>query len=410
MSETAVIVGAGQAGAECALELRRNGWPGGVALLGAEPHPPYQRPPLSKAYLAGGTDRDGLRLRPADFYAKEDIALRTDAAVAAIDRAAKRVHLADGERVPYGKLVLATGARPRPFDVPGAELDGVGCLRGIADADRLRADLAGAGRLVIVGGGYIGLEVAAVARGMGRAVTVVEAAERVLARVTSPVVSRFYADVHRAQGVEILCGAALESLRGRDGRVTTAVLADGRELPCDAVLIGVGVVPNSELAAAAGLAVDDGIVVDAAMRTDDPDIHAVGDCASAWNEFAGARVRLESVANALEQGRVAARHIAGAPDRPRETPWFWSDQYDLKLQTAGLAGTRYDAAVLRGDPAARAFAVAYLRDSRLIALDAVNAPAAFNVAKRVIAKGADGPAIDPAQIADETFDLKTLMR
>lgn len=404
MPERIVIVGAGQAGSECAIRLRALGFDGDVTMLGEEAFPPYQRPPLSKGFLAGELAADRLFLRPEAFYRDAGIALSLSAAVVGLDRRTRTVTTADGRTHGFSQLVLATGTRPRRLDLPGADLAGIGYLRGIADVERLRPSIRPGARLVVIGAGYVGLEVAAVAVKMGLAVTVLEAGTRVLARVTSPIVSDFYASQHRAAGVDLRLSARPIAFTGRE-RVTGVKLTDGTTIACDAVVVGIGVVPNTELAAAAGLAVDNGILVDAAMRTSDPDIHAIGDCACAFSPYAGARVRLESVPNALDQARIAAGAICGAAVAP-EPPWFWSDQFDLKLRTVGLGADRHDEIVLRGVPDSRAFSVFYLRERELVGLDAVNSPAAFNVGKRLIGRGIK---LDPIALGDAGFALKSLL-
>lgn len=405
VTEKIVIVGAGQAGSECAIRLRALGFGGEVTLLGQEAYAPYQRPPLSKGFLAGELDVDRLLLRPETFYRDAGITLEVSAAIETIDPRRRTVRTRDGRAHGFSRLVLATGTRPRRLDLPGSDLAGIGYLRGITDVERLRPSIRPGSRLVIIGAGYVGLEVAAVAVKMGLAVTVLEAADRVLARVTSPLVSDFYARQHRAAGVDLRLGVRPVGFAGT-GRVAGVMLDDGSEIGCDTVVIGIGVVPNTELAAAAGLVVGDGILVDAAMRSSDPDIYAIGDCASAFNPFAGGRVRLESVPNALEQARIAAGVICGAPTTPPEPPWFWSDQFDLKLQTVGLGSGRHDEIVLRGAPESRAFSVFYLRQRELVGLDAVNSPAAFNVGKRLIGRGIK---LDPGALGDAGFALKSLL-
>lgn len=409
MSSRAIIVGAGQAGAQCAISLRQNGWAGEIALIGAEEAPPYQRPPLSKAFLAGELPVERLLLRDRDFYAGAGIDLRLGESVTAIDRRDNVVVTSEGEALAYAKLFLATGMRPRGLDVPGASLEGVGYLRTIEDARRLTPHFRAGASLVVVGGGYIGLEVAAMARKFGMNVVVVETGARLLGRVTGPDVSRFYLDAHRARGVDVRLGTTVAAFRDDgQGRLRTAILGDGTSIPCNVAVIGAGAIPNDEIAMYAGIEVDagEGIIVDAAMRTSDPDIYAIGDCARAWSGFARRRMRIESVANAIEQARIAAAHACGlAPPAPA-TPWFWSDQYDLKLQTAGLIARGYDGSVVRGDPATGRFSVFYLDGARLVALDAVNSPVEFNVAKRIIGHDI---ALDPARIVDQRMDARALL-
>jgi 3-phenylpropionate/trans-cinnamate dioxygenase ferredoxin reductase component len=399
----AVIVGAGQAGAQAAASLRQEGFEGSILLLGEEIWPPYQRPPLSKKFLSGELDEERLYLRPEAFYAQSGIETRWGARAVSLDRAAKTVTLADGGTVAYGRLILSTGTRVRKLPVPGADLPGVHYLRGIDDVRALRADFRPGARLVIAGAGYIGLEVAAVAVKAGLDVTVAEMAPRCLARVTSPVMSAFFHDVHTAAGVKLRYNAGLEAIDGaaRVERVT----AGGETLPADAVLIGAGVLPNVELAQEAGLAVDNGIVVDEHGASSDAAIYAAGDCTNHPNALLGRRLRLESVQNAIDQAKAVAAAIAGKPKPYAEVPWFWSDQYDLKLQMAGLSAAG-DTVILRGDPASRKFAAFYLHDGKLAAVDAVNAAPEYMTGRMMIAKGL---APDPARLADPSVPMKALM-
>lgn len=405
---TAVVIGAGQAGVQCALSLRQHGWPGPVVLLGAEEAAPYQRPPLSKAYLAGEMPAERLAFRDPQSYRAEGIELRLGESATAIDRRDDVVITSEGDAIRYGRLVLATGTRPRRLAVPGTHLEGVGYLRDRADVDRLRGGFRAAERVLVVGGGYIGLEVAAVAAKLGKSVVVAEAADRVLARVTCPTVSSFYEGFHRSNGVDVRTRAGVLAFEG-DGRVEAAVLTDGSTIPCDLAVIGIGVVPNEEIAMYAGLeiTVGDGIDVDAGMRTSDPGIFAIGDCARAPNPFAGRRIRLESVANAIEQAKIAAAVACGRTPPAQAVPWFWSDQYDLKLQTAGIVPHGGHREVVRGDPESGRFSVFYLQEGRLIAVDAINSATEFNVAKRII--GRDGIAVAEDRIADPGFDLRGLL-
>ncbi len=366
------------------------------------------RPPLSKAYLAGEIGADSLIYKAQAAYDKAEVELRLGQRVAAIDRAAKRLSLESGEKVAFDKLVLATGGRARKLDVPGAGLGGVFYLRTIADVELLRPRLTAGRRLVIVGGGYVGLEVAAVAVKRGLKVTVLEAAPRVLARVTAPEVSAFYERVHRAAGVEIRTGVAVIGFTpDSSGAAVGAVqCGEGLEIPADFVLIGVGLVPNTELAEKAGLEIDGGIVVDAFSRTSDPDIFAIGDCAiHAKHGFLQRKIRLESVPNALEQARAAAAFIAGKPAPPAVAPWFWSDQYDLKLQMAGLSDG-YDELAIRGSTQGSSFIAFYLREGRVIAADAINRPSEFMASKRLIGDRVKASAAD---LADEAVSLKSLI-
>jgi len=382
MTEHLVVVGAGQAATQAAQTLRQQGYAGAITLLGDEPFAPYQRPPLSKKYFSGETPRERLLLRPQAFYAEKGIALELGARVEEVDPAAHALRLRDGRTLRYDKLLLATGSRPRMLAVPGADLAGVHHVRTIADIDALNAGLPPGARVVVVGGGYIGLEMASVARHRGFAVTVLEAADRVLGRVVCEQVSAFFTDLHRAAGVDLEVGAAVRALHGR-ARVEAVETADGRRFACDAVIVGIGVVPNVELASAAGLECANGIVVDEHARTQDPDVLACGDCTSHPLKLYARSVRLESVPNAVHQAKVAAATLLGSPSAYAEIPWFWSDQYDVKMQIVGLLHG-YDTAVLRGDPAQKSFAAYYLANRRLIALDAVNNPREFAHAKKLI--------------------------
>ena len=399
-----VIVGASHAAASLAATLRQDGWEGRITLVGDEPNAPYHRPPLSKAYLSGDKDADSLAIRPADFYAAQNIELRPGVRVERIDRDARCVFLDDGSSLGYSKLALTTGALPRHVNLPGSELAGVHYLRNIADVDAIRQQVAAGKSAVIVGGGYIGLETAASLRAAGMRVTVLEAMSRVLQRVTAPEVSGFFNRIHSEEGVSILTDTTVSAFNGRDV-LASVTCSDGREFPADLAIVGIGIVPDTALAEAAGLEVDDGIVVDAFARTSDPDIVAAGDCTRHYNPVYERWLRLESVQNANEQARTAARSVAGKTEAYHALPWFWSDQYDVKLQIAGLSAG-YDQSVIRGDiEAGRSFTVFYLREGQLIAADAVNRPRDFMAAKRAILAGC-APAAEA--LADETSDLKTL--
>jgi 3-phenylpropionate/trans-cinnamate dioxygenase ferredoxin reductase subunit len=381
-----VIVGAGQAAVQAVDTLRRRGFTGKLTLIGAEPWLPYQRPPLSKKYLAGALERERLLIRPAHFFADHGITTHLGRRVADIAPRARHVRLDDGLVVPYDALLLATGSRPRRLPVPGGELEGVHYLRSIADADRIRSGCSSGGRLVIVGGGYIGLEVAATARELGMEVTVLEMAERVMNRVTCPEVSAFYEAEHRRHGVEIRCNQTLRALHGdtRTGRVRAVVTEQGGEYPADLVIIAVGVVPADELAKAAGLSCENGVVTEAHCRTSDEAIYAAGDCASHLNRQYGRHLRLESVDNAFEQGTTAALNLVGNDTLHDKLPWFWSDQFDLKLIIVGIA-YGYDTVVMRGNPATRSFSACYLRGGELIAIDSINSPRDQMAARKLIA-------------------------
>ena len=405
MSDSAphvVIVGAGHAGGSVAAFLRQYGFPGPITLMGDEPIGPYQRPPLSKAWLKGEADADSLMLKPDSFYGEQGVTLRTSTRVDQLDRAGKALVLSSGERIAYDKLVLATGARARRLPVEGVDLAGVLELRTAADADALKAALGLGKRLAVVGGGYVGLEAAASARTLGAEVVIIERESRVLARVACPLLSTFFQDYHAARGVQLVVGAGLARFEGESGRIAAVILDDGRRLPCDAALVGVGAVPNEELARAAGLPCDNGVVVDEGAQTEDPDIFAVGDVT--WRPLPryGRNHRLESVPNALEQAKQAAAAIAGRPAPPHETPWFWSDQYDLKLQIAGLSFGCEDL-VVRGDPATAKFAVFHLRGDVIDAVEAVNAAPEFMMGKKLIESRRP---VDRTKLADPAVSMK----
>jgi 3-phenylpropionate/trans-cinnamate dioxygenase ferredoxin reductase subunit len=379
-----VIVGAGHAGGSVAAFLRQLEWPGTITLIGEEPFPPYQRPPLSKAWLKGEATAESLALRPASFYPGAAINLRLETHVTRIDRAEKTVALSDGAVVPYDILVLATGARPRRLPIQGTDLAGVLELRWAADADRLAAALQPGTRLAVIGGGYIGLEVAASARAIGVNVTIIERESRVLARVAGPILSDFFQGFHSDRGVIIETGAQVAEFEGTMGHIAGVRLCDGRLIGCDAVLVAVGAVANDELARAAGLTCDNGIVVDLTARTDDPAIFATGDCTSRPLSLYARMGRLESVPNALEQAKQAAHRICGKPAPAPELPWFWSDQYDLRLQIAGLPFDASEIAV-RGNIQAAKFALFHLtEDGTVQAVEAVNASAEFMGGRRII--------------------------
>lgn len=407
MTGTVLVLGTGQAGFQVAASLREEKYDGRIVLVGDEPGLPYQRPPLSKAYLTGKADAAAVRLRPERFFAEHRLELRAGERAVRIDRAGRRVELASGDPLPYGHLVLALGARSWTLPVPGADLDGVVQLRTLADAEGLRRRLDAAREAVVIGAGFIGLEFAAVAAARGVAVTVVEAADRPMARSLSPEMAGFFRAAHERQGVRFVFGAAVvRVLAAAEGRAAGIETADGRRFPADLVLVGIGVVPNAELAAEAGLAVADGIVVDAHLATEDPAVSAIGDCVRHPCPFAagGAPTRIESVQNAVDQARCVAARIAGrrAPAPYAAVPWFWSDQGALKLQIAGLA-TPHDRAVARGDPADGAFSVFCFRDGRLAGVESANRPLDHVLARKLLADGTD---LAPEQAADPGFDLK----
>ena len=398
--EHVVIVGGGQAGLQAAVSLRMFGHEGPITLIGEERQLPYQRPPLSKAYLKGEMDAERLLLKSADWFEDNQVEVRLSSQVTALDRLAKTVTV-DGETLGYDKLILATGSRPRPCPIPGAELDGVFDLRTMDDVEGLKAAVGSAKKAVVIGAGYIGLEGAAVLRGLGLDVTVVEMAERVLARVTGPELSCFFEDLHTAHGVKIRTGTATSAILGQ-GSVRAVQLGTSEEIEADLVLVGIGILPNVELAEAAGIGCDNGVVVDGDARTDDASVFAAGDCAARNIEIYQRKGRLESVHNAIEQGKLAAAAIAGKP-RPRlDCPWFWSDQYDVKLQIAGLS-TGCDQMVLRGSIEEKSFALFSYRGGKLIACDAVNRPGEFMMAKKMLLAGASP---DPDALGDEGQAIK----
>ncbi len=404
MSETVVVVGAGQAGSDLCTALRQQGFEGRIVLVGEEPALPYRRPPLSKDFLSDAMEEQALFIKPQKAYDKQNIEVRTGVRVEAIDRAAHTVTLDNGEVIDYSRLALTTGGRPRLLPLAGAEKPNVHYVRTIADINKLQAQFSAGKKLLIIGGGYIGLEAASVGIKQQLNVTVVEALPRLLARVTGPELSSYYDGVHRSHGVDIKLGAGVEALEG-DDTIDTVVLSDGTRLPADIVIVGIGLIPNTELAEAAGLDVDNGIMVDLHARTSDPDIFAAGDCTNHENGFLGRRVRLESVPNASEQARVAAAAMCGKPVPYTGVPWFWSDQYDLKLQMVGL-NQGYEDIVIRGSMADNSFSAFYLKDGVVISADAVNRPKDFMVAKRIVA---GKTRVDPAVLADESVELKSLI-
>ncbi len=386
MYEQIVIAGGGQAAVQAVDTLRRKGFTGKLTVVGEEPWLPYQRPPLSKKYLAGTLERERLMIRPAQFYADHNVQAHLGRRVTDVARRERHVRLDDGLVLPYDALVLATGSRPRRLLAPGAELPGVHYLRTIADADRIRAECTPGARLLIIGGGYIGLEVAATARERGMGVTVLEMAERVMNRVTCPQVSSFYEAEHARHGVHIRCHETVRALHGdgHTGRVRAVLTEQGGEYPADIVVIGVGVVPADELARAAGLECENGVVTNGHCGTSDPAVYAAGDCASHLNRQYGRHLRLESVDNAFEQGTTVALNLLGTPTPHDKLPWFWSDQFDLKLIIVGVAHG-YDTVILRGAPATRSFSACYLRNGELVAIDSINAPKDQMAARKLIA-------------------------
>jgi 3-phenylpropionate/trans-cinnamate dioxygenase ferredoxin reductase component len=407
MPEPAVaIIGTGQAGFQAAASLRQEGFAGRIVMIGDEPVQPYQRPPLSKSYLARESGLDELWLRPETFYTQHQIEVLAGESVTAIDRTERRLQLASGGKLAWDHLVLATGARCRPLPVPGAELDGVLPLRTLADADILRERLDQVRDIVVIGAGFIGLEFASVAITRGAAVHIIEVTQQPMSRVVSATISKFFTDAHRRWGAGVLLGTGVTRILGEGGRVEGVETTDGRHLPADLVLICIGVIPNAELAREAGLAVDNGIVVDEQLATADPAILAIGDCANFPTSFSTGRVRLESVQNAVDQARSVAAYIAGKPAPYDKVPWFWSDQGDLKLQIAGIT-VGHDTAVLRGDPEDGHFSVFCYRAGRLIGVESVNQTADHVVARRLLA---GDPKLTPEQAADLSYDLRAHAR
>jgi 3-phenylpropionate/trans-cinnamate dioxygenase ferredoxin reductase subunit len=388
VSDPVVVVGAGQAAAQLCMSLRQGGFAGRIVVIGDEPFPPYQRPPLSKKFLSDRPSPETLYLRPEAFWQAQQVELALGVGVGGLDLKNRSAILDDGREIPYGTLVLATGTRARALPIPGSALAGVFSVRAIGDVQRLRPALDAAERIVVIGAGYIGLEVAAVMRQEGRAVTVLEAEERVLKRVTAVSLSAFFDALHRERGVDIRLGARLSAIEG-DAHVRTVRLADGSTLAADLVLMATGAQPNEELARSAGLACQDGIVVDAFARTAAPDVYAAGDCTRFPSRRYGRALRLESVQNAIDQAKAAAGAILGEQKPYDPVPWFWSDQYDLKLQIAGLQDG-HDRTETIGDPAARRLAIEYRRDGRLIAVDSVNDARSHMLARRRIAEETAG--------------------
>ncbi|HEX5184485.1 MAG TPA: FAD-dependent oxidoreductase [Allosphingosinicella sp.] len=400
-----LIVGSGHGGAQAAIALRQSGFAGSVAIAGAEREPPYERPPLSKDYLAGEKPFERMLIRPAAFWVERDVALLQGRRIVSVDAAAKRVTAADGETLGYGHLIWAAGGTPGRLACDGGDLAGVHRIRSRADVDALVAELPAVRQAIVIGGGYIGLEAAAVLRRLGKTVCIVEAQDRVLARVAGAPLSRFYEAEHRAQGVDIRLDAAVTSIEGRDGRVAAVRLADGSRIEAELAVVGIGIVPEVAALLAAGAAGGDGVAVDAQCRTSLHGIYAVGDCALHANIFAaGARVRIESVQNAVDQANVAAKAILGQPVAYEALPWFWSNQYDLRLQTVGLS-VGHDDLLIRGDPASRSFAIVYLKRDRVIALDCVNATRDYAQGRKLVLERA---APDRRLLADPEIPLKSL--
>lgn len=409
-SERLVIVGAGCAGVELAFSARAMGWTGSITLVSDEPEVPYHRPPLSKAYLLGEATAESLSLRAPALYESQAVRLLQGVRVLAIDRHSRTVRLSDGVTLDYGKLVLATGGYPRPLPAAtagAADARNFRYLRTFADAEAIRESLVAGKRLVIIGGGYVGLEVAAAAVKRGLTVTLLEAADRVLARVTAPLLSEFYEKVHRAEGVDIRTGEQVSGFKlSDDGHAVTAVAcANGAVFEADLVVAGIGLVPNCELAALAGLTVGNGIVVDEQLRTSDPSIYAAGDCVCYPSPLYERPIRIESVPSALEQARRIAAQLCGKAPRPDAAPWFWSDQYDLALKMVGLSDG-YDQLILRGSPDLKSFSAFYVKGSRVLAVDTVNRAVEFNHAKQLVLERLS---VAPNRLSDDSIPLKTII-
>lgn len=398
-----VIIGGGQAGFEAATSLRSRGYAGEITIIGDEAGVPYQRPPLSKAYLHSAPDSDSLELRPQSYYDEHRIALRCGKPAVDIDRAARTVELVDGSTLEYEHLVLATGARNRTVPIQGATLDGVHYLRTSAEADRLTAELNKCSAVVVIGAGFIGLEVAAAARKKGRRVTVLEAMDRPMSRALSPAMSTYFAALHSDHGVDLRLSTGVREIIGGDGRVKGVVTATGENVPADVVVVGIGVVPNTELAERIDLVVDNGIVVDELLRTSDDRIYAIGDCAAYPSVSGHGRVRLESVQNAVDHARCIAAHITGVSSPYCSVPWFWSEQYTAKLQIAGLA-TGFDTTVLRGSVEDETFSVFCFRGSELVGVESINSTRDHMAARKILALSMP---LTPEQASDNAFDLKS---
>jgi 3-phenylpropionate/trans-cinnamate dioxygenase ferredoxin reductase subunit len=397
-----VIVGGGQAAGQNVASLRQAGYEGEIVLIGDESHPPYQRPPLSKQYLSGEHGVERVHLRPLTFYEDKNIDLKLGVTVTDIDTQSHHVKCSSGEDFEYEKLLIATGSRPRILNAPGSDLPGIFYLRTIDDVDRIREAMAAARSVCIVGGGYIGLEVASVAITSGLNVTVLEMEDRILQRVTTPEMSTFYHELHTSHGVNILTNTAVQGFSG-DSKVEQ-VLCGEQSIDADLVIVGIGIIPNVELADAAGIHCENGIVVDDHCQTSEADVFAAGDCSNHPNPILQRRLRLESVPNAMEQARVAAANMLGGDESYSSIPWFWSDQYDLKLQMVGFSSDG-DTQVLRGDKSANQFAVFYLKDGAVVAVDAVNSPREFMVCKQLY-----GKTVDQTRLQDPNVDLKTLLQ
>ena len=405
MTEKGVlIIGAGQAGSQTATSLRQDGFEGAITIVGDEPYLPYQRPPLSKAYLKGELEESRLYFKPAEWFETQNIDILTDCTVTDVNVETNIAKTSDGKTLNFDYLVFATGSRNRQLPLEGAQLENVFGLRSLKDVDDLRPHVTEGKNLIIIGAGYIGLETAAAANALGMKVTVLELADRVLARVTSPAISAFYSDLHTSHGVNIKTDTSAVAINGKDGKVASVTLSTGETLSCDALLIGIGILPNIELAVDAGITCEDGIVVDHDARTNIVHVYAAGDCAKRNILPYGRTGRLESVHNAIEQGKQIAAAILSKPTPKLDCPWFWSDQYDVKLQIAGLS-TGYDNFIVRGSIDDKKFAVFYFKDDVLIAVDAINSPPEFMIAKRLILTKAK---VSPEELSDTQQSLKEI--
>ena len=404
MTERVIIVGAGHAAGQAATSLRQKKYAGEIVMFGDEPYIPYQRPPLSKAFLAGDLTVERLYFKPENFYPDHDVTLKLNTRVDRIDAVAHTVTTCDDETLDYSKLIFATGSRVRELPIPGNDLEGVHYLRSIADVEAMQKGFADGAKLVVVGGGYIGLEVAAVAVKRGLDVTILETESRVMHRVVAREISQFFQDMHVEEGAKLALGRRVQQINGKDGKVVSVACADGFNVDADMVVIGIGIIPNVELAEAAGLKCSNGIVVDENCQTTDPDILAIGDCTRHPNGLLGRHLRLESVHNAIEQGKTAAANIIGEPAPYNQVPWFWSDQYNVKMQIAGMSDV-HEQFVLRGDPATRSFSAFYLQQGKIVAVDAINSPREFMIGKKLVAAGAKIPVAD---LADTDKDFKEM--
>ena len=404
MGAGTVIVGTGQAGFQAAASLRTEGYAEAITLIGEEPHIPYQRPPLSKGFALGQQDFESIALRPAEFYRDHRIELITGKKVTEIRRAAKQLKLESGKLFPYEKLVLAVGSRNRKLAIKGAELDGIVYLRSLDEAVAVRDGLKSAKEVVVIGGGFIGLELASVARALGKIVTVVEALPRLMSRAVPPIISDFHRKLHTGKGVNVLCDTTVTEIESSSGKLRSVKLSDGSKVPADLVIVGIGVVPNVELARDAGLAIANGIAVNTNLQTSDENIYAIGDCVEFPCAFAEAPIRLESVQNAADQAQCVAGTIAGRQSAYKALPWFWTDQFDVKLQMAGISHG-YDRIATRGSAESGKLSVFYFKRKRLIGIDSINRPLDHMMGRKLMAANV---LLTAEQAADESFDLKRL--